>query len=404
MKKLNVMYISYWSLNEPLTASTILPYLELMEEDDNIGKVIFITVEHSGEGIPPDLRHLIKVEHIPIRFARYPAGPFEKGSLFLSLPRKLAKIARDRRVDVIDSKASLAGALAYKTAKKASIPFIVESFEPHSKYMLYTGVWRAFMPYYLYNSYFEKRQIEHAKYLITVTKNYHDFLVDVGVDPDRVIVVPSITSTDRFSVDPELGARIRKEEGIAENAIVGIYVGKFGGLYLDEHAFELIELARKRFSPSFHLIILTPQNTEVIKKRLVAKGFDEEGITIKLASHKEVSNYLAAADFAFSPIKYMAMSAYQSPVKNGEYWAAGLPILLTDKVSDDHWIIEKHGIGGALFDIEKDNMTQAIDQVANEMKDPDYKNKIRELAMKYRSISIAREVYRHVFNPSHYVK
>ena len=400
--RINLLYISYWSLNEPLTASTILPYMAILEEDPNIASITFVTVEHSDEGIRPSMDHLTKLEHLPIHFTSETVTPLTKARLFMKLPHRLAAEVRRRHINVIDAKASVAGILAYKVSRLTGVPFMVESFEPHSLYMLECKVWRSWSPFYLYNRYYERKQIQHAKYLITVTQNYKRDLEQEGIEEDRVIVIPSITEMFKFKIDPEARAECRRKEGIPDSRVVGIYVGKFGGLYLNDEAYEIIGEARKHFNNDFHVVILTPQDAEEITTKLHEVGFDDSQVTVKLVSHNEVPMYLAASDFAFSLIRYTPIKAYQSPVKNGEYWASGLPMLLTDKVSDDHWIIRKHGIGGALFDLDKDNVKEALAQLSAEMSVPGHKEKIRELAHEYRSIEIARRVYKRIFDPKLY--
>ncbi len=404
MKKLNIMYISYWSLSEPLTASTILPHMGLLEEDDRIGKVILVTVEHPGNGIEPDISHLTKMEHLPIKFRSDDPSAIDKAKLFLSLPNRLAQVVEDNDIGVIDSKASLAGILAYKVSRKTGRPFIVESFEPHSTYMLECDIWRKWSPYYLYNRFYEKKQIKRAKFLVTVTENYRNDLIAAGIEPTRVIVVPSITDMDKFVIDETSRENFRKKEGIPAEAKVGIYVGKFGGLYLEEEAYWIMGETRAHFGDDFHVVILTPQDPDHIREQLRNIGFADSKIVVRLAAHKDVPKYLAASDLAFSPIRYTAVKAYQSPVKNGEYWACGLPILLTDKVSDDFWIIRKHKQGGALYDLDKNNLGEALVEIEKELAQPDHKEKIRAIAKQYRSFDIAKDVYKQLFDPTLYLE
>lgn len=398
----NIMFISYWSLNEPLTSSTILPYMEILEDNPNVSSIMLVTVEHDNKGIVPDMERLNKLTHLPLMFSSYPAGPWSKAKFFLTAPKLLAKKVEELDIHIIDSKASIAGLLAHKVSKLTGKPYYVESFEPHSEYMRQSGNWNAWQPFYLYNKYYEKVQIKHANKIITVTHNYKNFLVKGGVDPERVIVVPSITQLDKFKPDAQLNAQWRAKLAIPEDAIVGIYVGKFGGMYLKDEAYELMRYAREKFGERYHQIVLTPQEPEHIIHQFLSRGFNRKQLTVQLAAHDDVPKFLACADFAFTPFNQMRVGAFLSPVKNGEYWAAGLPVILTDGISDDYWIIREAGLGGALYDVNEPSMRAAVEEIAKQLEDPDRKMKIRNLAIKYRSIEIAREAYKDLFNPKNF--
>jgi hypothetical protein len=174
-------------------------------------------------------------------------------------------------------------------------------------------------------------------------------------------------------------------------ATVGIYVGKFGGLYLDEEAFTVF--ARSfHFFEDLYIIVLSPTDREVIIRKAQDAGIDIHRLRVLIATHVDVPNYLSAADLAFSTIKPSPIKRYQCPIKNGEYWASGLPILMTDGISDEYKLLRK-GIGGSTFSGDLHDLDQAFMTIRSILADPAHRNAITGLAREYKSIDLARDVY-----------
>jgi glycosyltransferase involved in cell wall biosynthesis len=393
-----VLFLSYWSADEPLVRSTILPYLVLMANDPRIVEVVLLTVERSGGSNISGLESLSGVRHVMVHTRFRGWDLLSKLDLFIRLPLLLIRMIRRWKIDVLDSKAALAGGVAYLVHRIIGIPYIVESFEPHSEYMADCGVWSRQGLYYKVSRFLELKQRHTARYLVTVTWNYYHYLISEGVPKERIKVIPSITDLERFAFDPSARESMRARSGWVD-AVIGIYVGKFGGLYYDEDAFQVFRKAKDRFGPSFKLVILTMDPGVFVRRRLAEVGLPEEDVIVQYAPHQDVPNWLSMADLAFSTIRYAPNGLYQSPVKNGEYWANGLPVLLTHGVSDDHQIIQECPWSGALFDVSvAGSVERALDHMAQLVSAGIDRDRIMGLAREFRSIDIAKKVYTEIFS------
>lgn len=397
---MRLLFISYWSVDEPLTSSTIVPYLKLMSTNSAISTVTLVTVERGGQGRLAALAEIPGLNHVPVRTRWHWAGPFSKADLFIRIVYMLVRRVKHERIDLMDAKASIAGAIAHLVGLFTGVPYMVESFEPHSAYMVGCGVWTKRGIYYWISYGLEQAQKKAAKLLVTVTWNYRAQLIAEGVPAERIQVIPSVVDTGRFAFDPAERERVRKGLGWSMDSPVGVYVGKFGGLYYEREAFELFKRAFDLFGPDFKLIILSIDPHAEILQRLVEAGVPVGSVHVRMATHQDVPNWLSASDMAFSTIRYMKAGLYQSPVKNGEYWANGLPILLTDKVSDDHRIIEENPWAGALFDPAKEGSAdRGLLHVRKLVSEGVERERIMALAAKHRSVRIAEEVYEKAFGP-----
>lgn len=391
-RKRNILFLSYWSLREPLTAAAVFPYLKLLSQRPAVGHLHLVTIETT-----PD-EHLPEVEFGALKVTVHKIKPpFRKPYLlakaFLQFYAviALARLITRHNIDLLFAKASMAGALAYFAHRITGVPYIVESFEPHSLYMEECGVWRRGGIRFKFSSAMESLQLRTAEHVMTVTHNHREDLLKQGCDPARIHVIPSITDLDAFKPDADERRSMRAELGIPDNALVGIYVGKFGGLYLDQEAFELFARCASAFAP-FHLVVLSPSDPAVIMEKARAAGMETGSVHVRTVPHVEVPRYLAGADLAFSTIKPTPIKRYQCPIKNGEYWASGLPILTTEGISDEDREL-KQGIGGSTYRTDLSDIDQAFARIRAILADPDHRERMISLARKYRSVDIAREVY-----------
>lgn len=391
---MKILYISYWSLSDPLTASTIFPYFPLMGGPEKT-RITFYTFEASRDKLEATPFSMPGIEHRALHRKQFGISALSKFELIMRGRYALIEEARAGGYDLVFAKASMAGAFAHMVHTATGLPYVVESFEPHSEYMALTGVWPRGGFRFRFFAHYERMQKRHAQRIITVTHNYRNDMIAEGVPAERISVIPSITDLAHHRFDQAQRAATREKLGISADVKVGIYVGKFGGLYYDREAFELFKRAMEYF-PGMHVIVLSPMDTKWIIERAAAAGIDTARLHVKAVQHKDVASYLSAADIAFSPIKPAATSLYQSPVKNGEYWANGLPILMTDLVADDHRLM-RQGIGGSVFGPRLEGLDEALKTLENILADPGHRAAITELARKYKSLDLAREVYRTIF-------
>jgi hypothetical protein len=76
----------------------------------------------------------------------------------------------------------------------------------------------------------------------------------------------------------------------------------------------------------------------------------------------------------------------------------GLPVVISPRISDDSEIIEKENTG-VVIDFSNGNaLAGSIDKLETLMKDKvALKEKIRQIAIRYRSFEIAKKIYKEIY-------
>lgn len=392
----NILFICYWSIADGLTVSTVLPSLKVLSKFPEIKKILFVTIEREQESVIQDnIQSLIKVKHIPLIPVKRGFNLLTKINDFLFFPNQLVSLVESEHINTILAHGAPAGALAYKVWSKTKIPFYVSSFEPHSDYMAETKTWRKGGVKYLFQKHWEEQQKKHASGLMPVAYNYEKELLGEDISAEKIFTVPCSAEMCSFKFDKQQRGKVR-EQLKWQDAIIGIYIGKYGGLYMEDDAFQIYNQCFK-IIPNLRLIILSPQTEDYIQKKLAEHQLDRSKVFVASVPHHQVPAYLSAADLAFATIKLYPSARYCSPVKIGEYWANGLPVLLTEGVSDDSDIINTEG-GGATFNLQQSgSLEKALGEIQHILKDSAHRQKISKLAQKYRSPDKIREAYEYFF-------
>lgn len=386
-----LLFLDYWSLDEPLTQATVLPTLDLVLQQGMADRVVLVTVERSRT-VTRSVPLNEGVTHVPLHaHGLWPRSLSRAADLLRMVPRVAAEV---RRADAgfLMARGVVAGGFAHHVHRRTGVPYAVDYFEPHADYMVDVGEWRRDGVLDRGLKYLIGAQLRTARHCITVTNNYRDRLVATGADADRLSVAPCPVDQPRFQFDATARNRVRAQYGWGE-AVIGVYAGKFGGLYHRKQAYRAFSEAGRVIGERYRQIILTPAPREEVLQGLLAAGLSEERIHVTYAQHAEVPGYLSAADLAFAPYRGTPSSACISPMKIGEYWANGLPVLLTRGVGDDSDVIAREPFGGALFDPMGNDLQDGLRQVVEIIAQPDQRSRTAELAGRYHSMEATRSAY-----------
>ncbi|QDU67431.1 glycosyltransferase family 4 protein [Engelhardtia mirabilis] len=164
-----------------------------------------------------------------------------------------------------------------------------------------------------------------------VTRVLGDMLVELGVDPARILVTPNGVDLECYpqARDAALRRAARAELGLAPEPEGGGTVLGFVGYYRDWHRLDLAVAA------------LAEPGLEQAELVLIGEGPAREGLEAAAAragvtgrlhfagrrSHERIPDLLAAFDVALLP----AINPYASPLKLHEYMAAHLPTVAPDQ-------------------------------------------------------------------------
>ena len=404
MNRHNILVITQWSFKDPLIQTYTLPYVNIIREKLPPGSRIFlVTFEQDRLRLTDSEKKVTKaeLERKGIEWIPYSYASFGLVSIigWIGNIIHLFSLILFRRVRHIHAWAPTAGALGYVLSRLTATPLIIDSYEPHAEAMVENGTWKSSSMKFKILYRFERLISKHARYLVSATEGMKEYAkTKYGVSPKNFLVKPACVDLEKMNPSVRKNANMLRELGL-EHKIVGVYAGKFGGIYLQEEAFDLIAEAVKYWGDKFRMLLLTPEEPERVYALAKKSGIGSESLVIRFVPHHQIAQYLGLGDFGITPVKPVPTKRYCTPIKDGEYWALGLPVIITKNISDDSQIILDNEAGAVIESLDVPGYRSAIEKIDQLLKgDPEkLREKIHGLAVRYRSFGIADKVYEEIY-------
>lgn len=402
---MNILVLTYWSMNEPLTRSAVLPYFEMISaaRPDEQTRFVLFTLEKERYEMSEDEMTVLKLRLSKDKVFWLPRPYYRFGlraafswlrSLF-----QLRRVIKENQIDSIHAFGSPAGMAAHLLHRFLKIPYVVDSYEPHARSMVENGSWRKNSPVFHLLKYFETKQAQHAKMVIATSEGMKNYCAEeYGRVPRSFFVKPACIDLNRFqgaSASIEL-----KSDLLISNETVGVYAGKLGGIYLKQETFDLFKACYDVWDGNFIALLLTDAPLEEVYPLAEAAALPLSALRVRFVDHDQVHQYLNLAHFAMNMVTPIPSKRYCTSIKDGEYWASGLPVMIPEGISDDSEIIENNEVGVVLKGFDQQNLLAGAAKMKAVLEENDpavLQAKLRSIVQKYRSYDIARHAYLQVY-------
>ena len=404
MKKAgNILVLTQWSFKDALIQTYTLPYVNIIREIISSEKKIFL-VTSEQEHIALTNEEITQINKdwenqnmqlIPEPYRRF---GFKKMISATSNLAKLIGIIKKEKIKTIHAFCTPAGSIAYLLSKFTGAELIIDSYEPHAEAMVENGTWKKDGLAYKILFSLEKKQTQRAKALIGTTAGMKQYAMDrYNTQVKNFFVKPACVDLEKFSPS-EKDISLLNELGL-ENKIVCVYAGKLGGIYLKEEVFDFIRICYNRWKDDFRFLMLANASKEEIEQQMKRVNLPANTVISKFVYHNEVPRYLSLGDFAINPVKPVPTKRYCTSIKDGEYWAKGLPVVISPNISDDSEIIEKENTGVVVDFSDQAAVAGSVDKIERLLKSRSLlREKVRQVAVKYRSFELAKKIYQEIYS------
>lgn len=399
----NILILTYWGYKEGLIQTYTLPYVRMIRKTIPTGnKIFFFTLEKDTMKVedPQATSQDLLTEGInwlPHQYVPFGGKGMLKWALIIP---KLWWLILTKKITHIHCFCTPPGMIGYLLSIFTRRKLVIDSYEPHAESMIENGEWQKEGKAYKLLSKYEKKQSQRAEHFISATEGMRDYARKTyQVDPKSFFVKPACVDLDLFSWNNIKKPALVKELDLNDK-VVAVYAGKFGGIYLDHEVFDFLKVAYDFWGEKFRVIILTNHTQEELDAYCEKACVPKNIIIRKFVMHHEVPDYMGLADFALTPVKPIPTKRYCTPIKDGEYWALGLPVVITRDISDDSDIIEKHNAGAVIHSFDTKAYQEAVVKINTLITSKSRKelfDEIRQIAIKYRSMSVAEKIYQEVY-------
>lgn len=399
------MVLTYWSYKDALIQAYTMPYLHIISGQLPSGSLIYlVTLEQKHLKLSPGERKQVLqqlksqgIQWKPYNYHRFGLLAFFNW-IFIGID--MVRMILFNKLNVIHAWCTPAGAIGYFLSKFTGKPLVIDSYEPHAEAMVENKTReKDGLPFkILFN--LEKRLTHHAKVIVSATEGMRSYALEkYSAVIENFYVKPACVDLDFFSTQRRKNKNLVDELKL-QDKIVCVYAGKFGGIYLDEEVFGFFRVAQQHWGDKFVALLLTNHPQEELKKWSDKNNFAWKNIIVKFVNHSDIPDYIGLGDFAITPVKPIPSKRYCTPIKDGEYWALGLPVVITKGISDDSGIIERFDIGAVLEELNDEAYLKAVKKIDSLLMmntNNEIRLKIQNIAHQFRDFKIARDIYREIY-------
>ena len=352
-KRLEVLYVSYDGLLEPLGQSQIVRYVEgLAAEGLHMNVLSF---EKSRDLENGQRRNLLREElesrgisWFPLRYHRHPRLLATAWDVANGIATGL-KLAERYRPDVVHARSYVAGlmGLAFKAAGRSRFVFDMRGFWPEERVEL--GLFQPQGLLYRASKLLENRLLATADHIVVLTESAKSILrereakarlIAQGAQGARrardvretpMSVIPCCVDLERYRPlppDPELSRRY----GLDSSVVIG-NIGAFNHRYLAQEMFRFA-FHLKTHRPDLRFVYLTEQDPAAVRSTAKGAGFGEEDVFVLRAEPEDVPRWLSLFRLGVFFLRPSYAAKASSFTKLGEFLAAGVPVVTNTGVGD----------------------------------------------------------------------
>ncbi len=357
-----LVVICQQGLSDPLVAPLMLNYVLKLKERRPSLPVLFITEEPAGSIVPPALSHQLRDRGIRWKPLQYDV----KGAQWMQRFRNvLLLVSAVGAFRIRTGPLWLVGYLSYAGTYALLLQWLglgrgmVVCFEPHSKYMVEMGHWPPRSLKTRVTAWFERAQMRHLKAVLVPT--VAGFELASASSPKGSLRLHGITiDVEAARFNDQQRAQRRSELGFRDETVL-VYVGKFGGIYHSMEEYLDFLLAMHSADPSMRFMVIT-QAQEVDRFQRHPRFAQLSGVlrVFGPVPPEDLPAWLSAADIGVVAIPPTPAQAFRTPVKTAHYWAAGLPVIIAEGISDDHLLVAKDGTGIVVDDLPKNDAKELV--------------------------------------------
>jgi glycosyltransferase involved in cell wall biosynthesis len=345
---MNVLYISYDGMTDPLGQSQVIPYLKGLSKRGY--KISIISCEKKDRFAQHKqlIKDLLKVSDIdwhPVPYSSLPSILSKRFNL-AAINKKAITICKMQKTDLVHCRSYMASLIGLKLKKRFGIKFIFDMRGFWADERIDGNIWSMdnFIHKRIYH-FFKKKEIEfllNADYTISLTQNAKDEILSWKELKGKQIPIQVIPCyLELFSeknINPELKNKLKTNLKISDSDFVMSYLGSIGTWYMLDEMFDFfLCLLEKKENSKF--LIITSDDPNSIYSLANKKNIPSDKIIITEAKRKEVPLFLSLSDISIYFIKPLFSKKASSPTKTAEIMGMGIPIITNTGIGDSDRII-----------------------------------------------------------------
>lgn len=401
---MNVLYLSYDGMTDPLGQSQVLPYLRGLtrlghsftlisfEKPDRYERHCkHIAQRMQDAGI--DWQPLLYTKRPPVLSTLYDKYRMEKLAFALH---------RSKNFDIVHCRSYISALVGQKMKQKAGVKFVFDMRGFWADERVDGGIWNLRNPVYrsIYN-YFKRKEKEfllQADHIISLTYAAAEQLQSrkLSALPLPITVIPCCADLNLFKsehIDQQERRSLKQQLGIPDDVFVLSYLGSIGTWYMPGEMMDFFKrlLIQK---PEAKFLFITTEPREYLVRLAAERGVLADKIITTHASHAKVPLYLSLSNWSIFFIKPVFSKMASSATKQGEIMGMGIPHVCNSGVGDIASVLENGQSGIAIDSFDPCAYDAAITTM---LLKPFSANEIRSNAIRFYELETGVASYNEVY-------
>lgn len=374
--KINVLYISYDGMTDPLGQSQVLPYISGLSKHFKFHLISFEKPTNFNRH-EQTIRQICNEHEItwhPLMYTKRPPVLSTVYDIY-----KMFKLAKklDNRYDfkIVHCRSYISAFVGISFKKNRHKKFLFDMRGFWADERVDGKIWDLKSPVFktIYNFFKkkEKQYFSQSDAIVSLTENGKQEILSwhlENVTEEKITVIPCCVNTNLFNgenVNLTAKEELRKKLGITADDFVLGYVGSIGTWYMLPEMLDYFKLLIEN-KPNAKFLFVSGDNPQMILDLATEKGINNKQIIIEKCLHKEVPTYISLFHQSIFFILPVYSKKASSPTKQGELMAMGIPIVCNAGVGDSDLVVKKYNSGVIIENFDDKDYKEAIEKSLTE--------------------------------------
>ena len=403
---MNILYISYDGMTDPLGQSQVIPYLKGLSKNGNQISLISCEKKEKFQSGKVTIQKTLNESNIiwmPVSYSSL-FSVFSKRINLYKIRIKAEKHCKQNQITIVHCRSYMAALIGLKLKQKYGLKFIFDMRGFWADERIDGKIWNLNNNLHkrIYN-YFKKKEIEfltNADFTISLTQSAKDEILSWKqfiINKIPIEVIPCCVDLSLFSNNNINKLELETIKSIlhfSETDFILSYLGSIGTWYMLDEMLDFFKVLSE-IKPNSKFLFITHDNKDEILLKAKEKEIATDKIIIYSAKRSEVPLYLSLSDISIYFIKPLYSKKASSPTKTGEIMAMGIPIITNSGIGDSDQIIKDSGGGLLINSFTKEEYKKIINKIDVLLKTD--KERIMETAQNYFSLEKGIELYQSVY-------
>jgi glycosyltransferase involved in cell wall biosynthesis len=397
---MNVLYMSYDGILDPVGQSQVVPYLSrLIMKGASITLISFEKKDKLkskyATSVQSDL--ITKgIKWIPLRYHKKPIVAATSFDIIQGFLVGLFITWRDG-IQIIHARGYITGLIAWFIKKVTRVRFIFDMRGFWADEKADAKAWFPEGMLYRLTKYLERVFIFGSDEIVVLTKKARKILED-KFERNNISVIPCCVDSELFKPCSSDNSDLN-----LPGRFIVTYLGSVGTFYQFDEIAHFYSLLRHEISSAFFLV-MTNNDHLFVSETLASYGIEPDNYLITSVIHQQVPHTLGQSAISLIFYHRPLSRAGCCPIKFGESLSCGVPVIINSGIGDCDQIVQKERVGVVVNEYTEEAYKEAIKSIQDLLKEGHkLRERCRKVAEMYFPLDVGEqrywEIYQRLLNP-----